>query len=172
MGSRRRQSNPRPTHNELVRRPLRLSVSYNPDACCTWHGGSMTSESRHISEWIDRRADEVYGYASDPANLPQWAPGLGTSVEKVDERWLVETSEGRVGFAFVQRNEHGVLDHYVTLPSGEVVYNPMRVIADGSSCEVVFTLRRRPGMSDEDFMADAEAVAADLTRLKRVLEGR
>jgi hypothetical protein len=48
---------------------------------------------------------------------------------------------GRVGFAFVQRNEHGVLDHYVTMPSGEVVYSPMRVIADGSSCEVVFTLR-------------------------------
>jgi hypothetical protein len=172
MGSRVQQSNPRPTHDELVRRPLRLSVSYNPDAYGTWHGCSMTSESRHISEWIDRRADEVYGYASDPANLPQWAPGLGRSVEKIDERWFVETSEGRVGFAFVQRNEHSVLDHYVTMPSGEVVYNPMRVIADGSGCEVVFTVRRRPGMSDEDFTADAEAVAADLTRLKRVLEGR
>jgi hypothetical protein len=131
----------------------------------------MTSESRHISEWIDRRPQEVYDYAADPANLPQWAPGLGSSVEKVDGRWYVETSEGRVGFAFVQRNEYGVLDHYVTMPSGEIVYNPMRVIADGSSCEVVFTLRRRPGLSDEDFCADADAVAADLTRLKRMLEG-
>ena len=28
----------------------------------------------------------------------------------------------------------------------------MRVIADGSSCEVVFTLRRRPEMSDEEFL--------------------
>jgi uncharacterized membrane protein len=41
----------------------------------------MTSESRHLSEWIDRPADEVYEYASDPANLPQWAPGLGSSVD-------------------------------------------------------------------------------------------
>jgi hypothetical protein len=48
----------------------------------------------------------------------------------------------------------------------------MRVIADGSGCEVVFTLRRPPGMSDEDFGGDAAAVAADLTRLKQVLEGR
>jgi Polyketide cyclase / dehydrase and lipid transport len=131
----------------------------------------MTSESRHISEWIDRRPQEVYDYAADPANLPQWAPGLGSSVEKVDGRWYVETSGGRVGFAFVQRNEYGVLDHYVTLPSGEVVYNPMRVIADESRSEVVFTLRRRPGTTDEDFGADADAVAADLTRLKGVLEG-
>jgi hypothetical protein len=132
----------------------------------------MTSESRHISEWIDRRPQEVYDYAADPANLPQWAPGLGSSVEKVDGRWFVETSEGRVGFAFVQRNEFGVLDHHVTLPSGEVVYNPMRVIADGNRCEVVFTLRQRFGMSDEDFSADTDAVTADLKRLKRVLEGR
>ena len=132
----------------------------------------MATESRHISEWIDRPADQVYEYAAEPANLPQWAPGLGSSVEKAGEQWFVETSEGRVGFAFVPRNEYGVLDHYVTLPSGEVLYIPLRVIADGRTCEVVFTVRRRPGMTDEDFAADAGAVAADLTRLKQVLEGR
>jgi hypothetical protein len=37
---------------------------------------------------------------------------------------------------------------------------------------VVFTLRQRSGMSDEDFSADTDAVTADLKRLKRVLEGR
>ena len=132
----------------------------------------MATESRHIGEWIGRPADEVYGYASEPANLPRWAPGLGSSVEKVDGRWFVETSMGRVGFAFVPRNDLGVLDHDVTLPTGEVAHNPMRVIADGSGCEVVFTLRRRPGMSDAEFDADAGAVAADLARLKQNLEGR
>ena len=132
----------------------------------------MTSGSRHISERIARPADEVYHYTADPANLPQWAPGLGSSVAKIDGQWFVETSQGRVGFAFVQRNEYGVLDHYVTLPSGEVVYIPLRVIADGSVSEVVFTLRRRPGMSDQDFKADADAMAADLSRLRQVLEAR
>jgi hypothetical protein len=145
-------------------------VQYGASSIC--HRGTMKSESRHISVWIDRPADEIYEYASDPANLPQWAFGLGSSVGKIGGRWFVETSEGRAGFAFVQRNEYGVLDHYVTLPSGEVVYNPMRVIAAESGCEVVFALRRRPGMSDEDFKADADAVAADLTRLRRVLEAR
>ena len=119
----------------------------------------MTSESRHIGERIDRPADEVYEYASDRANLLQWAPGLGSSVKKVDDRWFVESSEGRFGFAFIQRNEYWV-------------YNPMRVIADESGCEAVFTLRRRPGMNDEDFRADAAAVAADITGLKQVLERR
>jgi Polyketide cyclase / dehydrase and lipid transport len=130
----------------------------------------MASESRHISIAIDRPATEVYDYASRPANLPEWAAGLGSSVQRVDGRWVADSPMGRVVVAFAERNEHGILDHDVTLPSGETVYNPMRVIADGSGCEVVFTLRRRPGMSDEDFARDAEAVTADLTVLKRVLE--
>lgn len=131
----------------------------------------MTLESRHISVLIDRSATEVYDYASSPANLPEWAAGLGSSVQRVDGgRWVADSSMGRVVVAFVERNEHGILDHDVTLPSGETVYNPMRVIAEGSGCEVVFTLRRRPGMSDEDFVRDAEAVTADLATLKRLLE--
>jgi hypothetical protein len=131
----------------------------------------MPSESKQISEWIDRRAADVYEFASDPANLPQWAPGLGTSVENVDGQWFVETGSGRVGLAFAERNTFGVLDHEVTLPSGEVIYNPMRVVPHGHGSEVVFSLRRLPDMSDEDFARDAGLVQADLTRLKHVLEG-
>jgi hypothetical protein len=36
----------------------------------------------------------------------------------------------------------------------------------------VFTLRRLPGMSDEEFERDAAAVTADLAALKTVLEKR
>jgi hypothetical protein len=130
----------------------------------------MPSESRQITESIDRPATEVYDYAADPAHLPEWAPGLGSSVENVDGRWFVETPAGPAGLAFVERNEFGVLDHEVTLPSGDVIYNPMRVVPNGGGCEVVFSLRRLPGVSSEDFKRDAGLVQADLTRLKHVLE--
>jgi hypothetical protein len=47
----------------------------------------------------------------------------------------------------------------------------MRVIPDGAArCEVVFTLRRRAGMSADELQRDAEIVVADLARLKRLLE--
>ena len=130
----------------------------------------MPAESKQISESIDRSAADVYRYASDPANLPAWAPGLGSSVENIDGHWFVETPAGRAGFVFVERNELGVLDHEVTLPSGDVIYNPMRVVPNGDGCDVVFTLRRLPDMSDEDFERDAILVQSDLTRLKQVLE--
>jgi hypothetical protein len=130
----------------------------------------MGSSCRHIDERIERPADEVYAYASDPANLPRWASGLGTSVELVNGQWVAESPMGRVVLAFAPWNAYGVLDHDVTLPSGETVRNPMRVIADGSGCEVVFTLRRGPETSDADFSRDAANVVADLAMLKRVLE--
>jgi hypothetical protein len=72
----------------------------------------------------------------------------------------------------VEPNPYGVLDHWVTLESGERFYNPMRVVADGDGCELVFTLRRQPGVSEADFDRDAEAVAADLAAVRRLLESR
>jgi hypothetical protein len=132
----------------------------------------MPAESQHLSTAIGRPAGEVYEYVSNPANLPQWAAGLSNGIEPDGERWVTESPMGRVYVQFAPPNQYGVLDHDVTLPSGERVYNPMRVIADGSSrCEVVFTLRRR-GMSDSELERDAAAVLADLATLKRLLESR
>ena len=130
----------------------------------------MPRPSKQITVGIDRPADEVYAFASNPANVPRWAPGLGESVELVDGQWFVEMSDGRFGLAFAEPNGFGVLDHEVTLSSGEVIYNPMRVVADGDSCEVIFSLRRQPDMSDADFERDAGLVQADLLRLKQVVE--
>ncbi|CAL9310358.1 SRPBCC family protein [Streptomyces sp. SudanB91_2054] len=132
---------------------------------------STGTPSRHIGVRIDRTADDVYAFASDPANMPAWAHGLGRSIRKIDSRWVAEDSPlGRAVVTFTPRNDLGVLDHDVTLPSGETVHNPLRVIGDGTVCEVVFTLRRRPGQSDADFERDAAMVTADLSRLRQLLE--
>jgi hypothetical protein len=132
---------------------------------------NIASESRHVSTHIDRPAKDVYDFASAPSNLPRWAHGLGNSIAEIDGQWIAESSPlGRVVVAFAPENEFGVLDHDVTLPSGETVYNPVRVIADGTGCEVVFTLRRQPDMTDEDFQRDTDAVTRDLATLKQVME--
>lgn len=149
------------------------SVSYKTPAAGPDSVAAMNtpeSPSRHLSVHIDRTAEDVYAYASAPAHLPEWASGLSSSVEEIDGQWIADSPMGRVVVTFAPKNAFGVLDHDVTLPSGERVHNPVRVIAHTSGCEVVFTLRRRPEMSDDDFRRDAEAVTADLAALKRVLE--
>lgn len=133
----------------------------------------MEATSQHIGIGIDRDAAEVYAFAADPTNLPLWAAGLaGSVVERDGDRWVTESALGPVSITFAPWNRFGVLDHEVGLPSGECVHNPLRVIPDGSGCEVVFTLRRRPGMSEQDLAADAAAVALDLATLKSVVESR
>ena len=128
------------------------------------------TQSRHLSVSIDRPLSEVYAFASDPRNLPRWAPGLGGAVERDGEGWAVETGQGRVGLTFAPQNEYGVLDHVVRTPSGDTVYVPLRAIADGDGCEVVFTLRRAPGMTDAELDRDTALVTADLALLKQVVE--
>lgn len=129
------------------------------------------SEMRHVTATIQCPAAEVYSFASDPRNLPQWAGGLGgTDVQHEVEQWSMNTPMGRVLISFVPENPYGVLDHSVTLPSGESTLNPMRVIAlDDQRSEVIFSLRRGT-MSDEELEADAAAVAEDLAELARILE--
>ncbi len=131
----------------------------------------MATESLHLSQYIDRSPADVYAYASDPTHIPDWAPGLGTKVEKAGDDWFVETPGGRVRLTYAGPNEHLVLDHDVHLPDGVSVHNPFRVLPLDDGSEVVFTLRRQPGMSDDEFAADRAAVTADLARLREILEG-
>lgn len=133
----------------------------------------MTTRTRHLSVHVDRPMADVYAFASDPANLPLWAPGLGTSVVHEDGEWFVGTTQGRARVRFAPPNPFGVLDHEVLTPSGETVHVPLRAIADGDdACDVVFTLRPMPGMTDAELDRDEALVRADLDRLARIVEGR
>jgi len=120
--------------------------------------------------FIRRSVTAVYEYASDPANLPEWAEGLSSGIEEVDGEWVSISPMGRVTVEMAEPNSFGILDHWVTTADGDVFYNPMRVIETEGGSEVVFTLRRQPDMTDDAFEADAIAIVTDLATLKGILE--
>ena len=125
----------------------------------------------HVSVYIARGLADVYEFVSDPRNLPRWAAGLARSeVRKDGDEWVADAPMGKVRVRFAPRNSFGVVDHDVQLESGVTVHNPMRVVPNGEGSELVFTLIRRPEMSDEQFATDRAAVARDLTTLKGLLE--
>ncbi len=132
---------------------------------------AMILESRTLTVSINRPPEQVYEFVSNPENLARWATGLCKSVRKANGEWIVETPQGPVRFRFVEKNDFGVLDHYVTLASGVEVYVPMRVVPNSTGSEILFTLFRSPDMSDEAFTEDARLVEQDLRTLKIVLEG-
>ena len=103
---------------------------------------------------IERPAGEVYAFVCDPNNLPTWASGLSAAVK----------------VRFVERNPFGVLDHFVRVDSGPEVYMPMRVFPNGEGSEVLITVFRQPGTSEEKFGEDTVWVRRDLEALKALLE--
>lgn len=129
----------------------------------------MAIDSRHIWIGISRPQQEVYAFVADPANLPSWRRGSAT-VEMVNGEWVASSPMGQIVLKFAPPNDFGVADHQVTLADGQTFYNPLRVLPDENSSEVVFTLRRLAGVTDEEFERDAATITADLARLKALLE--
>jgi hypothetical protein len=131
---------------------------------------TVTVESRIITVRIDRPFDKVHEFLVDPANWNQWAFGLGRNIRQSPDGWIADSDSGVARVQFTPRNSFGVVDHTVIRPSGQRVYVPMRLIANGSGCELLFTLFREPDMSDGQFASDAGFVQRDLNGLKRLLE--
>lgn len=84
--------------------------------------------------------------------------------------WIGQSPMGQVRIKFADTNRFGVLDHDVTLESGATFHNPMRVVPNGEGSEVIFTLYRQPGATDEAFQKDAAWIEKDLKTLKSLLE--
>ena len=132
----------------------------------------MTSlpEVQHLGIGIHRTPAEVYRFVSILHNLARWASGLGETLRVAGGEVVAEGPLGRITVRFVAQNDLGVLDHDVVVASGEVFHNPMRVIPSGPGSEIVFSLVRQPGVSDERFEEDARWIERDLETLKALLE--
>jgi len=130
----------------------------------------MTFPVKHISITINRSATEVYQFVSKYKNLPLWAAGLSGSIQKEGKDWVADSPMGKIKVKLALENPFGILDHQVTLPSGETVYNPLRVIPNNKGCELVFTLYHLPERTTTEFSEDAEMVKKDLERLKQLME--
>lgn len=126
--------------------------------------------SRTISVAIDRDRDEVYDFASIPENFTRWAAGLGRRFGRSGDEWIAEGPDGQpIRIRFSPANDFGVIDHVVTGAAGETC-NAMRVIANGTGADVLFTVHQPPSMSEQLFADDIAAVTRDLDALKRLLE--
>jgi hypothetical protein len=130
----------------------------------------MMYPSTTISVPIAREPAAVYAFVAALENFPKWATSFCQSIRKEEEGWVMATSLGTMSLRLAPHNSLGVLDHYVTPATGETIYVPLRVVANGTGSEVLFTLFRLPGVSDESYAADAALVRQDLTTLKDLLE--
>jgi hypothetical protein len=114
-------------------------------------------------------APAVVAFLSDMENWRAWAPWI-RSVARTGADWRLQTEAGPMTVHFVEPNALGVLDHEVTLASGETVMNSMRVVPNGGGSELVMVVFQSPTASAEQFARDVQAVTDDLARLKKAAE--
>ena len=132
-----------------------------------------TLRSSTLSISIEWPWQEVYAYAADPANMPQWAAGLGADFRCEGDDWVFRAPDGSTArLRFTEPNVYGVLDHDVFAAGQPPVHISMRVVPNGDGAEVTFLLIEAPGMSNADYQRDAAAVMKDLQTLKALLEDR
>ena len=129
----------------------------------------MEARAVHIS--IHRDWQEVYDFAHRPENMTRWASGLGAGLTRDGDDWLADGGPlGKVRVCFAPRNEFGVIDHVVHMPSGLKVRNAFRIVPNGDGAEAIFLITRLPDQTEQDFLKDVGHVETDLATLKRILE--
>lgn len=127
-------------------------------------------KSRTMSTSINRSPRTVYGFVSNLENLPRWASSTFPSIKEASGEWFVDTPQGQNKVMLAERNNFGILDHYVKLTSGVEVYVPMRVVKNGGGSEVMLTVFQTPEMTDLKYAEDIKTVEKDLNHLKTILE--
>ena len=128
------------------------------------------SISRTISVSIRRDPKVVYEFILNLENFPRWARSTFQSINQLNGKWVAETAQGSVTIDLTERINFGILDHFVKLSSGAVIFVPMRVIKNGEGSEVIFTLFQTVDMPDDKFAEDAKSVKKDLNILKNLVE--
>lgn len=128
------------------------------------------SEARTVSVAVRRDAAAVYRYLAEPANFPRWSLFI-KAIKPDGDGWIATTPDASVRIRFAPRNAFGIVDHWVRVNADLEVYVPLRVVANGAESEVLFTVFRLDGMSEQQFEDDIKLVRTDLGRLKAVLEG-
>ena len=128
----------------------------------------MRADTRTIA--IHAKPAQVIDFLADPRNLPRWAVGFAKGVRRDGERWVVATGSGEVGLRIVTDPDYGVVDFHLSPAPGIETIAASRVIASGDGAEYVFTQFQAPGMPDEVFAKNVQAVVHELTVLKALLE--
>jgi hypothetical protein len=128
----------------------------------------MRSNTQTIS--IDSPADRTFRFVAEPANLPRWAIGFAKDIEPDGDAWLVSTGQHQVPLRVETDAGLGVIDFHMGAAEEVEAVAHSRVLARGAGAEYVFTQLQSPGMPDDVFDDQVEALGHELIALKAVLE--
>ncbi len=128
----------------------------------------MRSNTQTIS--INSPADKAFALVADPSHLPRWAIGFAKAIAPDGDAWLVTTGQGQMPLRCVTDERLGVIDFHMSVAEGVEAVAHSRVLRRGDDAEYVFTQFQAPGMPDNVFDGQVQALGHELVALKALLE--
>jgi hypothetical protein len=107
----------------------------------------------------------AFAFLANPENLPRWAVGFARGIRRDGDAWIVATGHGEVPIRYVTDAERGVIDFHLSPAPGVEAVAYSRLIPNGDGVEYVFTQFQTPGMPDEVFEGQQQALAEELAIL-------
>jgi hypothetical protein len=130
-----------------------------------------TMQTRTISVTIDAPFERVVADLVDPSTHPEWATRFfaGPAVLAEDGMYEVDvpTMGGRTRVSVEADVGRGVIDVFLA-PAGAPFGPPLpiRVLPNGDGADVLFTLARLPGMTDQQWTDGIAGMEEELQNLK------
>ena len=57
-------------------------------------------KSQTLTHFIAAPTSRIYTFASNPANMPQWAPAFVKSIANANGEWIIDSNLGKVKIEF------------------------------------------------------------------------
>jgi len=120
--------------------------------------------SRTITMSVSRKTGDVFDAILDsPPKM------MSDAKQNDDDSWSFSTSRGYANLKFKHNKTFGILDHlYVDDETSWEV--PMRVVSNGDDSEVIITIVKPPGLTDEQFDERTKELEIAFGNLKKILE--
>jgi hypothetical protein len=128
----------------------------------------MKNDTQTVS--IQAPAHDAFAFLSKPTNLPRWAAAFARAIEPDGDDWLVRSPQGDMKVKYVTQSDLGIVDYHLSPGPDVHVVAHSRVIPAQDGCVYVFTQEQAPGMPDDVFAGQIDALARELRLLKSLLE--
>ena len=128
-------------------------------------------QSRTHTLELDVPKDRVFDFLSNIENLPKWATQFCLEL-KLDKngRHKITTPDGEIFFRIESDPDTGVIDMFGGPSEGQMMHWPARVVGNPSNGSIfVFTAMQYPGIPDEVFAAQCDALRAEFEHIRLLL---
>jgi hypothetical protein len=125
-------------------------------------------DSHTVTAVLDAPKAQVFDYLSKIENLPRWATEFARELKYEDGKAKVVNGLGEFYFSIDSDPETGVIDMYAGPSEDELALFPTRVVdLPGQRSAYTFTMFQSPGMPDELFDSQYEALRREFDNIRR-----